>query len=108
MMTDRSDGRYGSPHVAGYITRFEFAASGPFRTELVPIRLALASARETRTRLLAFWITAGYRELVAVWDAASELAVQAIVDDVTNLGGIRCQTVCVFSDEELAQRVLAR
>jgi hypothetical protein len=94
--------------MAGFVTRFEFVENNPFPTELVPIELAMANARETETKLLAFWFTAGYRNLVAVWDAVSEQAVAAIVAEVTRLGGITAETVCVFSDEELAERVLAR
>jgi hypothetical protein len=92
--------------VAGYITRFGFAQNNPFPTTLVPLEVTVATARQTRTKLLAFWFTAGFRDLIAVWDAASEQAVQAIVDEVTSLGGITCETVCVFSDQELAERVL--
>jgi hypothetical protein len=94
--------------VAGYITRFEFAESNAFPTTLVPLEVTLSTARQTGAKLLAFWFTAGYRALLAVWDAASEQAVQMIVNDVTSLGGITCETVCVFSDEELARRVLDR
>ena len=94
--------------MASYITRFRFAEGSPFPPQLVPMELTKGEARHTQTKLLAYWFTSGARDLVAVWDAVSELAVHAIVAEVTRYGGITAETGCMLSDDELAQRGLAR